>query len=293
MALTFLIIKTWRKINYAELGDYFYVHFCCADFILPLLILTFGSLLNWAMESIKWYLVLKRKETFMNSYASVLCGLGISIFLPNRGGEFIGRVMYLQDKHKIKNSILSVITSYSQQVITVAAGLASVYFLNSQYHLISVWIFNSIFILGVVFCLIYLFIPSLLSIQWFQKFFVHDVPSYRTLTTLLCISMFRFLVFLFQYYYIYIILDVSEIPGLMTVIQVLCVQFVITSYMPGFILTEIGIKTGIGVYLFGIIGIPALPVVAATVIIWIINIVLPALIGIILIAKLKVPEEVE
>ena len=51
-----------------------------------------------------------------------MSGVTVSIFTPNRTGEFAGRVLHLDAGIRIKAAIASVIGSMNQLLITIIAG---------------------------------------------------------------------------------------------------------------------------------------------------------------------------
>src|SRR4051812_35975755 len=55
--------------------------------------------LNWGIEAVKWRYMIRKMEDISYGMAikSILSGVTISIFTPNRVGEFAGRVFYLQN----------------------------------------------------------------------------------------------------------------------------------------------------------------------------------------------------
>ncbi|MBL0343487.1 MAG: flippase-like domain-containing protein [Bacteroidetes bacterium] len=79
---------------------------------------------NWFVETAKWKLLLSRIQpvTWSRGFRSVLSGVTISVFTPNRMGEFAGRVMHLESGTRIKAALASVMGSMNQLLITIVAG---------------------------------------------------------------------------------------------------------------------------------------------------------------------------
>src|SRR5258705_3121699 len=84
----------------------------------------FLMVLNLLTETIKWKLVMAplEKVSLLQSFTAVLTGIAVSFFGPNRSGEFVGRILYLSEADKIKASIVTVLASLGQLVITLSAG---------------------------------------------------------------------------------------------------------------------------------------------------------------------------
>ena len=53
---------------------------------------------NWGIETFKWKYLIKKIEyiSFSKAFKSILSGVTIGIFTPNRMGEFAGRIFYLE-----------------------------------------------------------------------------------------------------------------------------------------------------------------------------------------------------
>ena len=91
---------------------------------------------NWTIEAQKWRLLLVGTERFSlwKSLQSVLTGVAVSVITPNRIGEYMGRILYLRNVHKIQGITVTIIGSFAQLIITGFLGLIGVayYILNVQ-----------------------------------------------------------------------------------------------------------------------------------------------------------------
>src|SRR6476660_748806 len=95
---------------------------------------------NWGVEAKKWKVLLKTIQhiSFFTAYKSVLSGVTLSLNMPNRIGEYGGRILYVREGNRIKAISLSIAGSISQLIITLiigCGGLAYVIFfqgLNSM-----------------------------------------------------------------------------------------------------------------------------------------------------------------
>ena len=70
------------------------------------------------------------------------------------------------------------------------------------------------------------------------------------------------------------------------IILIMSMLFVI-SVIPTIAITEIGIRGSIALFLFGLVSVNAIGILSATFVMWVINLLLPALIGTIFIFSLK------
>ena len=60
--------------------------------------------LNWGLEAVKWQKLMARTEqlSLFRSQMSVFAGVTLSAFIPFRAGSFIGRILFLKSKYKIR-----------------------------------------------------------------------------------------------------------------------------------------------------------------------------------------------
>ena len=115
--------------------------------------------LNWAAETVKWGFLVRRVQSvsFWQAYRAVFAGVTTSLFLPNRVGDFGGRILFLKSKNAMKVVVSTFVGSWAQQLILIAFGfLGFVYFLIILWHVEPI-ILNIIVTLGVGFVIILLF----------------------------------------------------------------------------------------------------------------------------------------
>ncbi|MBL0102437.1 MAG: flippase-like domain-containing protein [Bacteroidetes bacterium] len=89
---------------------------------------------NWLVEAWKWKLMMAKLEelSIFRSLEAVFSGLSISLFTPNRIGEYAGRVFHLEKADKIQATIITVIENFSQLLVTFVIGcVAMMIFLQS------------------------------------------------------------------------------------------------------------------------------------------------------------------
>jgi hypothetical protein len=268
--------------------------------------------INWGVESWKWKLLINQSEriSILTAYQAVLGGLAVSIFTPNRVGEFMGRVFILRKTDPLKATLLTVVGSFSQLVVTIAIGtVAYVGFAPRYLRSIindSTWLINGFSISLVTLSLIMLFaffnisVLNRISILFPLKYSdtiknsinaIADCPK-RLLAKVMLLSTFRYLVFLLQFYI------AIRLMGLgFTILQcamVIPVIFLTLASIPTIALSEIGVRGSVSVFLFGLISGnealnpgAALAVISASTLVWLINIALPSLVGVLVIFRLN------
>lgn len=283
-----------------------------SQFLLVFVIVVLLMVTNWSIETLKWrYLILKiEKVSFFKAFKAILTGLAVSTFTPNRVGEFLGRVFSLQKSNPWKAIIISILCSMSQLMTTFLIGSIGVSVLIfKHYYLLpfnkTVWILFVLFLLiiNVILLSVYFnvgFISKLLNrvlnpkwrkIKGYLKVF--SFYSFYELRNTLLMSISRYIVFSFQFYFLLNFFDVPLSPGEASVI-IPTIYFIIAA-IPSFAIAEIGIRGTVAVgvidyYLKNINSVELnlqFNIIAATSLIWLINIALPALIGNIFVLKTK------
>ncbi|NUO01552.1 MAG: flippase-like domain-containing protein, partial [Saprospiraceae bacterium] len=91
--------------------------------------------LNWGFETLKWHGLVRRFSglTFWQAYQSVLAGVAVSMFTPNRIGEYGGRVLLVEPGNGWRAVAATLVGSISQMVALLSGGIAGLSFFASQY----------------------------------------------------------------------------------------------------------------------------------------------------------------
>lgn len=294
--LFFSFYYIYNKLNEAPLILDFPSFFSSENlfYTLGIILLMF---LNWSIEAFKWKILIAPLEqiNFSSALIGVLSGVTISIFTPNRVGEFAGRVFFLIKSDKIQATIMSLIGSLAQLSVTIIAGLLAFFMLEKKYYdFFQIEQFVSLNILFLIFVLllisfsiaIYLLIKKRKSSEKFKKYIdTYKLHSKKSLNSVLNLSIFRYIVFSIQYYFALKLFGING--GTVIVFSLIALTFFVTSVIPTFALTEIAVRTGVAIYFFGTIYSSNAPILAASLFLWIINLAIPAMIGSLFIYKLK------
>ena len=115
-----------------------------------------------------------------------------------------------------------------------------------------------------------------------------EVFSYYSsieLTNLLLLSFSRYIVFTLQFYLLLIIFGVS-IPFFEAIMMILLSFFVMT-LLPTTALTELGIRGSVAIYFIGMLSDNKIGILTSSFGLWVINLAIPALIGVVFVFGLK------
>jgi hypothetical protein len=256
-------------------------------------------LVNWFLEAAKWKRLMIHIEriTFYRAIESVFCGLTLAIFTPNRLGEYGGRVFFLSPKRRIVGIVAMTVGNIGQLVLTNVFGAIAACFFIHRFIPIEGLVFTALVVFASVFCLF--FIVFYFNIQWLNgillsfKFTRKYKKFYSILGRYRKAELFKVILFCFARYVVfssqYFILFAWLIPGLHypDIVMMTCLLFFIQSALPSLDLFDVGIRSITAVELFKHITDQHVAVIACTASIWLINIIIPAILGTYFVFKLN------
>jgi hypothetical protein len=270
---------------------------CAATNSVYLCIVCLLMFFNWGLEARKWQVLIAPCEriSLLRSLQSILTGITVGIFTPNRVGEFTGRIFFLEKADRFQASVKSIFGSFIQLSVTLIAGILAIWvYHKNQYDEKTslVYLFDPsekyTLLLSLLAALIVLL--AVFRIPFFAKR-KHYLSAFLKIkkTALLHVSVLavlRYLVFTTQYYLILLAVGIDiEMPMAFTLIAL---TFFIMSIIPTFALTEIIVRSAVAVYVFNIL-VPAQPVLiaSASFLLWLINLAIPAVIGSLFLGKFQ------
>jgi len=269
--------------------------------------------LNWVLEARKWQFCNQQLQIIPISRAvkAVLAGIAVASFTPNRVGEYFGRILFIPEGNRGKTISLTIVGSMAQFLVTIFCGGLGLIYLEW-------WIRNetspahpflhlslTVLLAGVALTLLLLLILYF-RLSWFVRWVhqwdrkgivinyvkvIKEVPL-RALSWILCLSFIRYLVFIIQYGLLFSLFGVA-----LTTLQLfsgIAVMFLVMAVIPTFsFLTDLGIRWEASIQLMELFSANTTGIFTASFGIWIINLILPALIGSLLILRTKIfrPDE--
>ena len=262
---------------------------------------------NWGLEARKWQLLLQKIQpiSFLKAFKSILTGQAFALNTINRVGEYVGRVMYLEEGKRLKSVSLSIAGSFSQIIVTMLMGVLGMIYLRynllfSQKQLEGLnryWIDGLIYAIGIS-TIINLFLYYKLSLvaRIFEKFKLLRKYKYlveglgdlhwRELTRILLLSYIRYVVYVIQYLLLLQVFEVST--NWVQAGWIVCVMFLVMALIPTIALAELGFRAKTSIELLGLISGNMLGIIATAGGIWLINLVIPALAGSLFIFGMKI-----
>lgn len=259
---------------------------------------------NWFLESIKWKILMKPLISlhWYQSIQSILTGVFVGIFTPARIGEYGGRMLYLPENYRLPSLAATLYGSIIQNGFHVIFGFSLSYFFIKNLIpetpvTITLFIFAiSLFIIGF---LMVLFLPKYFQvfIPWISKFkltsffkkfvYLKDISTQSAIKVFL-LSGFRYFVYFFQY--ICILWSFGVGLPFLTLGSGVSFIYLIQSGLPLPPLLNLLGRGEISVLVWNQFGISSNIALLATLTLWFINVLLPALAGYVFFIKNKTLE---
>ncbi len=251
---------------------------------------------QWGIEVVKWKRMFSRSfdMSWQDAFRAVFSGLAISMITPNRVGEFAGRIIYLPAGLRIKGTAFTFISNLAQLLVTLVAGCLTLLFAGSAFKAMLEPVGLSAIItllywltpvMTTLICLPFFtgsrWIGKLMQIRMLSRYSsqigIIDSLSLQTLTVILVLSVCRYMLFIAQYG---ILLTVSgELPNLLALSLSVAMMFLWLAIVPTLSVAELGIRWQFAYWLFTPVLVNYPVILFAVTAVWVINFMLPAVIG--------------
>ena len=247
---------------------------------------------NWFFESLKWKLLVNSfyKITFYTAFKQTVASLLVSLLTPNRIGEYGAKALYFKAENRKRILLLNFIGNTTQFIVTIIFGIIGLIYLLINFevpisNLNLVLLFLVVLLFGF---LAYLFrerelLVKGLSIQKMMQF-VKKLPRDIVLKTGL-LSLIRYAIFSHLFYFILFFFNVET--DYITIMMLLFALYILVSIAPTIFIFDVVVRGGIAVWLFSLVGVDEGIILSAVMLMWLLNFVLPSIIGSIYVATFK------
>jgi hypothetical protein len=240
------------------------------------------------------------------AFKAVLAGVSISLSLPNRIGEYLGRVLYLEPTQRVRAISVTVVASFSQLIVTVMMGFLGlllarpVMLSQGGWAIQTWWIAVGVVVLIAILMLLLYFNISFLN-RWLQQKLLDSSSKWplrfkgwlaaldscdaAILRVLLSLSVLRYVVFVAQYYLAYQFFGVHF--NMHQLFIIVSLTFLTLAAVPTFAAPELALRGAVGIFIAKWFTMQTAEVVLALLLIWITNLILPAIIGALLITGIR------
>jgi Lysylphosphatidylglycerol synthase TM region len=255
--------------------------------------------LNWFFEAVKWKRMISVVQHIgiMTSFKAVVVGVSTGFFTPNRIGELVGRVIYMDEPNKKSGITLSLVNSITQNMVMAIVGIPAcvLFFSFTQAGIESNMASNLLFILIflILFLLFYFALPKisekLMDSDLSEKFKSYlsclSLYSRFELLIIIAISMVRYVIFCTQFFCMlkFFGVDLSFYQALMAIPS----NYLMVTFTPSVGFFEAAIRTSSAMLCIGAFSGKVVNIAIAGVAIWTVNFVIPMIVGTVLMLRVK------
>ncbi len=250
--------------------------------------------LNWLIEAIKWRYYMLRYEpiSLVHAFKAVLAGICFALITPNRIGEIGGRMLFVRRSNQWHAVLANVVGSIAQYLVNLLAGVAGgLYLARVLIPVLPVWWHWALVgaLAGLLVCYVVYFngpafVPRLkrLSKAPYLQFLHPKIEllehlSRKDLLYTYGWSAARYITYSTQYYFLLCFFKIN--PAFFTAYAGIFLIFFLQTILPLPTLASLLIRGNLAVFVWGHFGANEISALAATFLLWIINLILPALIG--------------
>ena len=252
--------------------------------------------LNWLVEALKWRYMISKIEniSIMTAFRAIFTGITVSTFTPNRIGEYGGRVFCLEQGDRIKAVFITVLCSMSQLLVTILYGSISLFILfdeiliDKTFLSVSLLILLNLFLLFSYFNISHIvnFLGKFKLIKSFKKYLeVLVMYNYKDLIIAFIYSNTRYFIFSLQFIILLHVFGIN-ISFMDAILSVMLIFFFIT-ITPTITIAEIGVRGSVAIFVLGLFSSNDIAILSSTTLLWLINLIIPAIIGSFFIFSLK------
>lgn len=256
---------------------------------LTLLVLT---TINWMLEAYKWQLAVRpvKRLSLIEAARQCLVGATSSILTPAKLGDYASKPAFYAAHQRPTIVLLNGLSHFFQMLTTGIFGTVSLVILAKHQprilHLIDSQTGLVVIIsLLILFLVIVPFMKLKMKKTYLKLLELLSVTNRQLCVSLMSLSITRYLIFSLQF-----ILLLQLLGNPLDVYWTFIISssiYIINSMLPTPAASDSIIKGSLGVFLFGLFGVNPWIVLIATLLMWLGNHVLPAVIGSIVMMHLK------
>lgn len=276
---------------------------------LPWLLLALALMpVNWALETLKWREFTRdfSRHSFWQSYRAVLAGATLALFTPSRIGEYGGRMLLSAPRHRWRVAVATMLGSYSQLIVVFSLGIIGFgWFAYNHlgwhaYHLYGMFSVGMVVIVLLIlgFFSIQNVIPIVKKIApenvWKRtrrQIILLRTSSGRQRWRSLGWALARYATYCTQYWLMLMFLSIDAPLGM--AFAGIAAIFLVQTGIPLPLAGTLLVRAEIALFVWGKFDANELSILAATFGLFIINLVLPALLGAVFIVKINEPKSLK
>ncbi|MCW9037060.1 lysylphosphatidylglycerol synthase domain-containing protein [Altibacter sp.] len=240
--------------------------------------------LNWSLEIFKWKTVIQPLQTlsFREAAQQSLTALAVSLVTPNRIGEYGAKAFYFPPEKRKQVLLLNFVSNTAQMAATVFFGSIGMLMVATTYDLS----FSTPHLL--VFAMVFLVLILVgwylkereLLIKGFSLFkvwkYIKKIP-YSIKRKVVVLSVLRYLCF--SYLFLKLLRFFEADLSLSQAYPLIFAMYLLVSVIPTIFLFDVVVRGGAALWLFSMAGVPELTVLCTVLAMWVLNFVLPSILG--------------
>ena len=253
-----------------------------------IILLLFLTVFNWFFEILKWQNLVTfiKSISFFEAFKQTLAAHTVAILTPNRVGDYGAKALYHDKTYRKKIILLNGLGNSAQLIITILLGSIGFILFNLKYRLP---IFSNTVFIGI--SLTFIFIIGLWGVLKIKNRFTKKVIkslkqiSLKIYLKTILFSGIRYGIFSFQYYFILLLfgIEINYIDAMIIVTT----MYLISSVIPTIFVFDALVKGSVAIYLFSVLTISEIAILSTAMLMWLLNFVLPTLIGSIFVLTFK------
>ena len=247
------------------------------------------SFLNWFIEAFKWRRILRNDYlmSYQKAYKAILASLSMSVFTPNRLGEYGVRILTVPPSLRRKALASLLVCNISQLSSTLLFGCVGIFVLGGLYtEQVNPFLRYSIGAIGIVTTLFaYIKLPVILGFLSKWRMFSYFKRVLRIVNKVdriilreqLGLSLLRYIVFVSQQSFFFMLagLEISYTQAFFTT----ALFHLAMMGIPTIIWLDVIVKGSVALSLFSLYTNQAEIILAVVFFMWFLNIAMPAVIG--------------
>ena len=255
---------------------------------------------NWLIESVKWrMLILPWKNlTKIDAMKAIYAGISVGLVTPARIGEYGGRLLLIDGEDRIKSIPATLISSIAQNISNIIGGYIGALIFCCCYFSFNRFVYIAGSILGllviIMLCALFFNITKLkldgLNRWWWGKLLnkqAHVISQYDRpiLKRVLTLSYLRYLIYCTQYV---LILDFLGLElSLLAAFSGVAVIYLFQSGIPLPPMLSVIARGELAIVIWSLFTANVGGILVATFGLWVINLVFPALLGLLIILNVN------
>ena len=264
--------------------------------------------LNWTLETAKWWVLLRPlyPSPFAKAFIAVLNGISLSLFTPHRIGEYGGRILNYPAVGHTKVIMASLVANFGQLLCLISAGFIGIIFWGRSFFQAFGIVYDvALYVGGPIlvflwwgFFSIRRFLPWIQRISWptWLRWVPKTLEHARQFNKILLVqsaamAAIRFLIYSIQFVCLLLFFGL-DVPWHILLNGVFVI-YLLQSGLP--LPPALGLLTRgeLGVLIWQNYEVNPLAILAASIALFIINLAIPALLGLMVIVKTNVTKSLQ